>query len=451
MSRFVPALLLLVLLAGGGEARELLRHGEASLALSGSLKELLTVTRGTDREAFERAGLANPPGGTDCILVQSFPDCPAFHELRRRDVWTSLTRLRLRFDARASEAFSAVVVWDHELRAGILDTLEAGLGGDLGAGRFADLEDEISDREHLHLRQLLYRAYVFYESEKLELTVGRQRVPWGVGRLWNPIDRFNPIGPLAIEGDQSQGVDAIKARWLFSGFTHLEAVYAAGRHGDDRSYAARFAGVLRDVDYGLVAGVFEQAHTLGFDLAANLGDAAGRLELVWTDPERRVRPFGDPTSGEVPSYFQVVASVDTNLDVGSGVYLLAEHLYNGNALGFGEGEAGGFLGFLEEQTSPIGRAAAGANPDLFGQSRVVSGAEHLSGVQAGYDLTPDLRGDLLAIYDWRGRSVAVIPTLRYAPTGWLELLLGVQLFEGPRQSEFGRSEALGFAQAELFF
>ncbi|MGH0031314.1 MAG: hypothetical protein ACQGVC_16070 [Myxococcota bacterium] len=448
--RRLALLLLALLVAQAAASRELLRSGDASLELTGSAKEILTFTRGTDLDDFRRVA-----AGPDCVLVNTFPNCPSFHAVGRSDVVLSLSRLRLRFDARAGDHLSAVVVWDQEARLGTLDTFEAQLGEALGSERFLDLTDDIVDRREFLWRQLLYRAYLFYESEKLELTVGRQRIPWGVGRLWNPIDRFNAIGPLAIEADQSQGVDAVKARWLFSGFTYLEAIYAAGKRGEDRAYAARLAGVLRDVDYGLIAGVFEEAPTLGFDLAANLGDAAGRFELVWTDPERRVRPFGDPTAGDLPSYFQIVGSIDYNLDLGSGVYLLLEHLYNGNHLGFGEGEAGGLLGFFQEQgveAPPTGfRTAAPGSSDLLGQSRVVSQAEHLTGGQLGYDLLPDLRGDLTVLYDWRGRSVALFPTLSYSPTGWLELVLGLQLFEGPRASEYGRAETLGFAQAEVFF
>lgn len=432
--------------AGGARAREIFRSGDASLALTGSLREIFVATRGTDAEDFAEA--FDPP---TCAPVSAFPDCPAFDRVGDRDVWTLLSRLRLRLHARATPSLSAVVVLDEEGRVGILDTFESALGEGLETERFLDLEDQILEREHATWRQLLYRAYVFFESEKLELTVGRQRIPWGVGRLWNPIDRLNAIGPLAIEPDQSQGVDAIKARWLFSGFTYLEGVYAAGARGRDRAVVGRLAGVLHDVDYSMIAGVIEQAPTLGFDLAGNLGDAAGRLEVVWTDPQRRVRPFGETDTDDLPPYWQVVASVDYSLDVGSGLYLLAEHLYNGNALGFGEGKAAGLLGFFQESGPPALRIVAPGTPDLLGQSRVVSQGEHLTGFQAGYDLTPDVRGDVLAIYDWEGGSVAVFPSVRYSPTGWLELTLGVQLFAGPRHSEYGLGETTGFAVAEVFF
>lgn len=440
------------LVASAAGAGELWSAGDASLSVSGSVRELVTGTRGTDVERFSaRLDPLSPGFDPSCVPVQTFPSCSAWDALGDRDAWTSLTRLRLHFDGRATGRLSAVVVADLEGRIGRRENFgSAGLFG-FETGRFVDLEDEISDRADAHWRQLLYRAYLFYEGEKLEVTLGRQRVPWGVGRLWNPIDRFNAIGPLAIEADQSAGVDAVKARWIFSGFTHLEGVYAAGARGKDRAYAARLAGVVRDVDYGLVAGVFEQAYTLGFDLAGNLGDAAGRLEVVWTDPERRVRPFGEVARRELPPYWQVVVSVDHNIDVGSGLYVLAEHLYNGNALGFGRGTAGGFVHFFQEQTLAGQRVIAPGTTDLFGHSRVVTLGEHQSGVQVGYDLRSDLRADLLTLYDWRGASASVFPSVRYSPTGWLELTLGVQLFAGPRRSEYGQGETLGFVLAEVFF
>ncbi|MFB3099474.1 MAG: hypothetical protein ACE1ZX_05510, partial [Acidimicrobiia bacterium] len=60
---------------------------------------------------------------------------------------------------------------------------------------------------------LLYRGWVRYEGRSFDVTLGRQRIPLGRARLWNPTDLFNPIFPLAIEGDQRIGQDAVVARW----------------------------------------------------------------------------------------------------------------------------------------------------------------------------------------------------------------------------------------------
>jgi hypothetical protein len=438
--------------ASGASARELFRSGDASLDLSGSFRERLTATQGTDADRFRAAfDPGNVRFDPSCIPVQTFPDCSAWDAVAHGDSWVSLSRLRLELDGRLNRSLSAVVVYDLEGRIGRRETLGSPFASDFQTRQFLDLEDDLSEHEDAQWRQLLYRAYALYESDRLEVTVGRQRIPWGVGRLWNPIDRFNAIPPLAIEADQSPGVDAVKARWLFSGFTFLDAIYGFGYHADDRSYATRLGGVLWDVDYGLVAGVFEEAPTFGFDLATNLGDAAGRAEVVWTAPKRRVRPFGETRKEALDPYWQVLVSVDHNFDVGDGIYVLVEYLFNGNDLGFGRGEAAGAVNFFQEQDVLDQRVIAPGTTDLFGQSRVISLAQHLTGVQLGYDLTTDLRGDVVALYDWKGESVALFPSLRYSPTGWLELTLGVQLFEGRDRSEYGNGETLGFAIAEVFF
>jgi len=447
-------LVLALLTAAPGGARELWRRGDASLELSGSLRELLVGSHGTSASEFETAAASDGPA---CLLVATFPDCAAWDTLGDTPIVTSLTRLRLRFDARATKQLSAVVVYDNEWRAGSLDTFEARLGDSLATGRFDELGQDIVSRREFEWRHVLYRAYLFLETKRLELTFGRQRIPWGVGRLWNPIDRFNAIPPLALEADQSAGVDAVKARWLFSGFTYLEAVYAVGARSEDRAYALRLHGVLRDVDYSLMGGVFEEAPTAGFDLSANLGDAAGRVEVVWTDPTRTVRPFDSPVADDLPAYWQLVASVDYNFDIGSGLYALVEYLYNGNALGFGRGEANGALGLFQERDQAVAtppgsvRVVAEGTPDLFGSSRVVSTSDHLTGFQLSYDLTPELRASFLTLVDWRGISASFFPSLVYSPFGWLELTLGVQAFAGPHLSEFGGAEPLGFLLAEAFF
>jgi hypothetical protein len=412
--------------------------------LTGSVRELAVAGRDTDVDRFLRGFTSDAA----CLSAASFARCAAWDALNEQSAFTSLTRVRTQLDLRATEQLSAVLVYDHEISAGTLDTLGRSIGSGLESDTLLRADQTLVSGQHVRWRHLLYRGYLAFESRRLELTAGRQRIPWGVGRLWNPIDRFNPIGPLALEGDQSPGVDAAAARWNVDGFTFAEVVFAPLRDLDDGSYAARWHGTARNVDYSLVAGLFRDALTFGFDLDRNLGDAAVRLEVVWADPDRRVQPVGQAQPRELDPFWQVVASIDYLFDVGSGLYVLAEHLYNGNALGFGDGKAGPLLGFFEQ--TPAG----GVRPtdlDRFGGSGVISFSENQTGLQAGYDLMPELRGELLGIYDWNGRSGAVVPSLRYSPLGWLELTLGGQIFAGPDRSQFGSLEPLGFLLAEVFF
>lgn len=446
----------------------LYERGDVAVEVSGSLRQRAVFTRGTSTTQFNEA-VADTLPATTCILASTFADCPAFHVVGGKDIWDSLTRLRLHIDFRLTRHLSGELVYDHELRLGTLRTVERGLTEGISGPSFLPFEDDIDEldfggeADEGRWRQLLYRAYLAYETDRVEIIAGRQRIAWGVGRLWSPADRFNFIQPLAIEGDQTAGVDAVDFKLLFGGFNHIEAAYAVADDSENAAYAVRLHGLFNDADYSLIAGVFQEAITGGATVARNVGDAAVRLEAVYTDPERKVWPVGDPRPGELRGFWQIVASIDRSFDFGNGVYVLAEYLYNGNALGFGRGRAGGLLPLFEatDEAPPglpgdIATALGGpfvttTNADRLGGSQVVSRGRHQTGIQLGYDLMTFLRGDLVTLYDWEGHSAAVAPVLHYEPYQFLEITVGGQLFAGVKRSEYGQAEHLAFAIVEGFF
>jgi hypothetical protein len=284
-----------------------------------------------------------------------------------------------------------------------------------------------------------------------------------VGRLWNPIDRFNPIPPLAIEQSISQGVDSVVATWFATDFAALDAVYAPRPGAEPNDYALRLHGLVADTDYSLMGGVFDDATTFGATLERNLWQMAVHLEAVWADPDAVEWPVGSARPRELSSFWQVVVSLDTNIDVGNGIYALIEHLYDGNALGPGRGRAGSLLSLYESTAIPpdglppaLGAAFPGPyvrsiGSDRFAGSRVVTFATHQTGLMLGYDITPALHGDFLVIYDWNGQSSAIAPQLSYTPRGDVEITLGVQLFTGRRASQYGRAENTAFLIVDYFF
>ncbi len=552
-ARAALALALLAASPRTAAAREIFRAGPLVLEHRASLREVLTVGRGTDAGDFEEALAASLPAaacldparfaacellggdtlpGLDtaalapflgdpqallaelrnrireaadllahslrCIRAEAFADCPAFDTLGRRTAVQSLTRLRNRFDLRTDFGLELTLVYDHEWLAGKLDLLEGMGAAARAAPALLDLEDEIhlfglrGDDDHRRWRHLLYRGYARYRRGPVDLVVGRQRIAWGVGRLWNPLDRFAAIPPLAIEGDQSPGVDAVDLRLQGPGEGFLELAAAPGRGPGHAGYALRLGGVVADTDLALALGRFDGALTAGASLARNLGEAALRIEAVVADPSRKAWPVGRSRPREVPPFLQLVVSVDRNFPWGNGLYVLVEHFYDGNALGFGRGRAGPALHLFEATDelpselaegaltlalpADLAAAAAGlglaepieaelaaaaarlggpfvraADSDRLAGSRVVSLARHQTGLLLGYDLTPELRGELAALYDWNGRSAAVVPGLRFSPGGHLEISIGVQLFTGRRLSQFGSGHTLAFATAEWFF
>ena len=436
-----------------GEARELWQSGEAHVDLNGQLRIIGLVSRGTEPSAFNAPFEADPVGcGLAPVFNESaFMNCPGWQAVNQSRVGLGYARLRLELEARANEHWSAFIAFDNRFEAGEFDEFSASLGQGLSTSTLVDASGQITGEHYLY-RYSLYRGYVRFESRHFEAVVGRQRIPWGVGRLWNPIDRFNAIAPLQIQAE-SPGVDAVDLKFLFSDQLELEVVIAPGANSADHDYGARLQGFVGSVDFGVVGGVFDEAPTVGFDLAANLGDAAGRAEVVYTHPERDIWPTGAASPQRLSDFWQITVSVDYNVDWGNGLYLLAEHLYNGNALGFGAGEAGPLLPFFRQTggTLPAAPPVETVTLDRFGGSRVISLSSQLTGFQASYDLSPELRSSFLVIYDWEGESAMFYPTLTYNPLSWLEVTLAVQGTAGQKSSEYGDLPTTAFLLADLYF
>ena len=93
----------------------------------------------------------------------------------------------------------------------------------------------------------LYRAYGQYQGERHFWSVGRQRIPLGVGRIWNPIDIFNPVNILAVETDERTGTDSVRYEYALNELSNLDLTVADGKA------AARLKGYLEYADIGLVA------------------------------------------------------------------------------------------------------------------------------------------------------------------------------------------------------
>lgn len=92
----------------------------------------------------------------------------------------------------------------------------------------------------------IYRAYLQYRGMKHFWSVGKQRIPLGVGRIWNPIDVFNPIDSEAIETDERIGTESIRYEYALSELSNIDATVANGKG------AVRVKGYLKYADVGLV-------------------------------------------------------------------------------------------------------------------------------------------------------------------------------------------------------
>ena len=136
-------------------------------------------------------------------------------------------------------------------------------------------------------RTSIYRAYIEYSGARHLWIVGKQRIPLGVGRFWNPIDLFNPINIEAIETDQRPGTDTIRYEYALSELSSIDVNVASGKG------AVRVKGYL---DYADVALVGEWDEDLDQDIIG--WEIEGELANSGIELRSEGGSFHDRTSGE---------------------------------------------------------------------------------------------------------------------------------------------------------
>ena len=66
------------------------------------------------------------------------------------------------------------------------------------------------ERHSFRLTHQLDRLYLFYSFDFADITIGRQPISIGVGRIFRPADILAPFSPHEFDTEQKRGVDALK-------------------------------------------------------------------------------------------------------------------------------------------------------------------------------------------------------------------------------------------------
>lgn len=130
-----------------------------------------------------------------------------------------------------------------------------------------DNENFYNLKEHANRNiNKIYRAYWQYTQNKSMLTIGRQRVSLGVGKIWNPIDVFNPINIEDIESNERKGDDIVKYQYDINEQLNLNVILA------EKKKAIRLKRYFNFADMSLIAlnDNIANEDMLGFDLQGEL-------------------------------------------------------------------------------------------------------------------------------------------------------------------------------------
>lgn len=324
-------------------------------------------------------------------------------------------RLRLEWKGEVRPQVGLEVQYDNEVLLGdYLRTRQSAFESALPRRTYWDLQSVYATGDKVQGRHRLHRANVTLSRGATDLRIGRQRIAWGTGRFWSPLDLLNPVLPTALEPGEREGVDAVLVEHKRSAVSRISAVYAPVRGRRDH-LLVQWHDNRAAVDYSVTAGQVPEGKLLGVDVAGQAGGAGLRAE--WTVTRSNAK---GATHKMLLGWDYAFANTLT---------LSAEVYFDGS----GSSDA------TQYQLAAL----------LAGQRQTV--ARRYAGLYLSYEFTPLLKTQNWLASNLDDRSWYLSPRLVYSAAENLELSIGAQLFGGSASSEFGRRRNLHFVSLQRFF
>ncbi len=267
------------------------------------------------------------------------------------------------------------------------------------------------------LRHFIDRLYFRQDLNKLSVTVGRQRIAWGTGRIWNPTDLFNSINPASYYKEEKDGADAISLKESFGNFTDLNVVYNPQQEIKNSNYGFRFRTNYSGYDYSVMGGYFDNRIVGGADFAGNLFNAGVRGEGIISVNKNTPKDH----------FAKFILGIDNQFS--SKLYGLIEYHYNG------EGKA-------DKSEYELNRLAAGEILNL--------GRNYIC-VSPAYQINPLLNFTLLNITNLNDGSGFVNLIVDFSAKSNLNIDLGSQITFGAEKTEYWYYPVSVYSIVKYFF
>ncbi|NOY05825.1 MAG: hypothetical protein GXO82_04205 [Chlorobi bacterium] len=336
----------------------------------------------------------------------------------KRDQALNITRIRLR---------PTLWLWDggrisleHEITAWYHSAALPGFQTAVITRRQAvDLTWNTIDESRLSLRHFVDRLYFRQNFDFGSVVIGRQRISWGTGRIWNPTDLFNPINPASFDKIEKDGADAVSFKYYLGNFTDVEVVYNAENKFKSWNAGFRFRTNFLEYDVSVMGGYFDKRYVAGGDFAGNLFEAGVRGEGI-------VSANRDDLSD---NYVKFILGVDYQLT--SSLYSLVEYHYNGE----GETDRRRYILLF----------------DRLSQGAILNFARNYLFVQGIFQLHPLVTSGLGVNLNMDDGSGFIAPSVTWSSTENSELGVGGLLAFGAEGTEYWYYPLALYVKGQWYF
>ena len=180
-------------------------------------------------------------------------------------------------------------------------------------GGWVDMTFYIIEKPKFIFHSMIDRLWLRYQKDKLEISLGRQRVNWGINTIWNSNDLFNAYNFIDFDYIERPGSDVVRVIYSGDDMSSVELVFMPTNKG--RNVIAGMYKINKfGYDIQFIAADYFDDIVLGGGWAGNISNAGFKGEVSYF----------------INKYVDNALSVSTSLDYSfkSGYYLLGSYLYN---------------------------------------------------------------------------------------------------------------------------
>lgn len=164
------------------------------------------------------------------------------------------------------------------------------------------------------------RLSLDWQSGAWEISLGRQRINWGITTAWNPNDLFNAFNFFDFDYEERPGSDALRVRYSRDGMSGFDVAVSKGKAAETTTAALLYRFNNKGYDIQVLGAWYQNDLALGSGWAGNIGDAGFKGEATWFQPRSN---FWDTTG-------TLSLTLESNYTFESGWYLGGAYLYTGS-------------------------------------------------------------------------------------------------------------------------
>ena len=233
----------------------------------------------------------------------------------------NLIHNRVRLKANFSSELTAVFEMRNRIFYGDItnNTLKFGELLDQDSGQF-DLSFNTLNTSPMVFNTIFDRAYLRYSAEKYQITLGRQRINWGVNLAWSPNDLFNAYSLLDFDYQERAGADALRFQYYTGDMSSIDLSIQPGDGLNQSIIGFLWKFNKWERDFQILAGNYFDDFVIGYGSEGTIFDKFGfKREVSYFIPKNRNKKSVTSMSTLIDYFFK------------NGVYVNTSLLYNTNS------------------------------------------------------------------------------------------------------------------------